>query len=156
MGRIYDLLKSQNIPVPEQTKRQILAFDRAFSKMATKIKVLELEILSLHAKVNPFEREVDCLKHRKQEGQGTTTPSQVSESLPEIKEKIMLALAKGSLDTLILSEKLDISAEKVMSLATEMLDVGLVGESPTYGFGPTLWELAQGGRKYLIDRDLLN
>ena len=64
MGKIANLFSGQSIPLSLQQKTQMLALDKEFEMLESKVTALNAECLKLRAEVNPLKQEIERLKNQ--------------------------------------------------------------------------------------------
>jgi len=70
MGKIANLFNEQKISLPIEQRKQMLALDREFDELESKVTTLNSECLHLRAQVEPLKKQVERLQHQL-EKQGT-------------------------------------------------------------------------------------
>lgn len=136
MGWIADLLAE--IPTAARYKVELEKLASEHGALKTENAVLQSKLEAAHEKIRELEKEI----------QGD------SGNLPEVREKLLQALAHGDLPEDELAKKLGIGREAVRFHAEEMAESKLIYGEHLSGM-PMFWGLEQKGRKYLMARGLL-
>ena len=158
MGKISDAVRGTSLPQQKQT--QMLALDAEFSEMEAKVKILEAQNLQLQAQVNPLQREIDRLKSQIKEIQNQS--SDHGTRLEEVKEKILLAVAKNSeandqqLARIAGVSDLIATFHLTELKASKMVSVQYIAGSDWAGTsGSATWSIKQPGLNYLVSHGLI-
>jgi len=144
VGKIADAVRG--FPLPEQNKQKLLALDREFVEMESKIQALKTENLNLQAQVKPLEREVQGLKDSIEQHAATGHIK-----LDDMSEKILIAIANcDALQREAHVQELGLTVAKGNHYYDILVEKGFIRVHYDDWYSAT-----PEGRKYLARRDLL-
>jgi hypothetical protein len=147
MGRIANALRS--VLMPEQKRREVLALDREFVEMETKVKALQSENLHLQAKVNPLERTIERLE---QEIQKKSAPVH---KLDPIEVEMMKFIGeKGSVTPSDIAVAMNMHSVPVEHFLSRLLKADYVVQAYLAMIGAS-YSLADKANAYLVENNLV-
>ncbi|HTE16352.1 MAG TPA: hypothetical protein VK642_14855 [Burkholderiales bacterium] len=144
MGKVANFFNAQKIALAIQQKQQMLALDKEFETLESKVTVLQAEKLNLEAQVNPLKREIERLQNQVKE-----TDSQDHLRLAEFAEKILLAVANGQQDR----ERIFASLNIAKIIGDYLFDILYERNFVSNEF--TVLSATPLGRAYLVENNLV-
>ncbi|MBI3041885.1 MAG: hypothetical protein HYY78_03565 [Betaproteobacteria bacterium] len=89
MAKVSDFFSSQGITLALEQKRQMLALDKEFESLESKVQILSAENLKLRAEVNPLKQEIQRLKDKIEKDESS------AHDLDEVATKLLMAIANS-------------------------------------------------------------
>jgi chromosome segregation ATPase len=157
MGKVASFFREQKITLASQQQQQMLALDKEFDSLESKVTALEAENLELRAEVDRLKQEVERLKNQIEKS------AAYAGELDDIEVKILqtLSSATGRVIAMSLAMHLGISQTKAEYYLAELENAGFIrgtllstgprldtGQSPEYS-------LTELGREHLVRYNLM-
>jgi hypothetical protein len=151
VGKIADAIRGMALPIQNKTK--LLTLDDEFSEMEAEIQTLKAQNLSLQAKVNPLEREIQRLKDDIKKYAASTDHDKLDRWL----EKILIEIANhGPLTREHQTKPPRLSTARLAHYFDILVEKGFIEIVPPLFKRKGTWFAATvKGRKYLARHDLL-